>query len=90
VGSEGCGDEEFAVGEIHDARHAVLERKPHSRKRVHTAEDQPGENDVDQECHCAALLRAEEKDSWAAPKVRPSLRSIRTPVSTPASAAPAA
>ena len=47
VGGEGGGDENLAIGEVHDPRDAVLEREAHGDEGIHAAEDQPAENDVD-------------------------------------------
>ena len=47
VGGEGGGDENLAIGEVHDPRDAVLEREAHGDEGIHAAEDQAAENDVD-------------------------------------------
>jgi hypothetical protein len=42
-------DQKLAVRQIHDARDAVLQRQPHRHQRVHAAEGEAGEEDVEQD-----------------------------------------
>ena len=44
---EGGGDDELAIGEVHDPGDAVLQRQPQRHGGVETAEDQPRDDDLD-------------------------------------------
>ncbi len=45
-GAEGAGEKELAVGKVHDARDAVLEREPQCDHRVHASQNKSGDDDV--------------------------------------------
>jgi len=46
IGGKGCRDEELAIGQVHDPRHAVLKCQSHGDQRVHAPEHEAGEDSV--------------------------------------------
>jgi hypothetical protein len=46
----------LAVRQVHDARDAVLEREPHRDQRIHAAEHDAGQHDIDRKRHDALQI----------------------------------
>ena len=54
--AERSRDQALAVGQVHDACDAVLEREPHGDERIHAAQHGAGQHDIDRKRHDALQI----------------------------------
>jgi hypothetical protein len=86
IGREAGGDGELAVGQVHDARDAVLQREADGDQRVDAAEHQARQHDVEQE----HAVRPGARRAWGIAPARACRRHRRPRNSRPATGRPRA